>query len=118
MNNATTWLGDAGNDLLSEQDIGDEDARMGCEDTVDDIIVIKANIISFISVIAIIFIFSSIIMSFSSVAIATMVCLTLLCLFYLVTASLLIHGARKVIIIIVITIIVITIIVIIIIARS
>merc|ERR1719189_3285098 len=41
--------------------------------------------------IAIIFIISSIIMSFSSVAIATMV----FCLFDLVTACLLIHGARK-----------------------
>jgi len=53
LNNATTWLGDASEDLLSE-----DDPQMGY-------------------------------------AIAMMVMLTLLCLFYLVTASLLIHGARK-----------------------
>ena len=37
-----------------------------------------------------------------------MVMLTLLCLFYLVTASLLIHGARKVVVMIIVTIIMIS----------
>merc|ERR1712013_85362 len=59
LNNASTWLGDAGSDLLGDDDgVEKQEAHIGF-------------------------------------AIAMMVLLTLLCLFYLVTASLLIHGARK-----------------------